>query len=540
MSGTDTSSLRARAASHELTSLDERLGLLLLVRVGLVTLILLAGLFASNVVAFTFSQAAPVSAAYLLIAAAGEWYRRSQWPGQMLVHRAILPLDAVYLAIMTTPSGGPRSPLVILFAVQLIAVTILGSERAGLRLALWDTFLFIVIPTLSLSSRIGELLGVKQVAVPPASETTLAILGFWAVAICTAVFSSVSERELRRSKEQITSLASMASELEGTDEEDQILAILLRTLVRSFGFKRGVLWCVRGSRPVGLALPAPDAMVGNVPVPPLARADRVAVLAWADREPQLVRRLGSEEEPVAAGLLPGAANIVVLPLQIEGNDLGIILLEYGGHALNARIPKRTLLLLSQFAGHASLVLRNARLLAERERLAAIDGLTGLANRREFDQVLAGEVNRSVRSLEPVSLVVFDLDHFKSVNDTRGHLAGDEVLRSIAAVMGGAVREMDLVARYGGEEFALILPRCDRDDAVRVVERITSASRQRADLDGVTLSAGVATLPLNANDAISLVAAADEALYESKRAGRDRYTVSSRRAKRIGPLGMYTG
>jgi diguanylate cyclase (GGDEF)-like protein len=539
-SGIDTSSLRAKAASHELTSLDERLGLLLLVRVGLVALILLAGVFASKQVAFDVAQVGPICAAYLVVAAAAEWYRRSQWRGRMLVHRAVLPLDAVFLAIVTTPSGGPRSPLVILFAVQLIAVTILGSERAGLRIALWDTFLFVMIPTLSLSARIGELLGVKRVAAPPASQTALAIMGFWAVAICTAVFSMVSEKELRRSKQQITALATMASEMEGTDEEDQILAILLRTLVRSFGFKRGALWCAQASRPVGLALPAPDAMVASVPVPPLARADRVAGVAWADRDPQLVRRLSAEDDPVAAGLLPGATNVVILPLQIEGNDLGIVLLEHGGHPLNARIQKRTLLLLGQFAGHAALVLRNARLLAERERLAAIDGLTGLANRREFDQVLAGEVNRSERSLEPLSLVVFDVDHFKTINDTRGHLGGDEVLRAIAEVLAGAVREMDLVARYGGEEFALVLPRCDQEDAVRVIERITSSSRARADLEGITLSAGVATLPLNANDAISLVSAADEALYESKRAGRNRYSVSGRREEQIGPLGMYTG
>jgi diguanylate cyclase (GGDEF)-like protein len=540
MSGTDASGLRARTASHELTSLDERLGLLLVVRVSLVVLVLLGGLFASKQVGFTAVQAAPICAAYLVVAVASEWYRRSHLRGRMLVHRAILPLDAVFLVIVTAPSGGPRSPLVILFAVQIIAVTILGSERAGLRIALWDTFLFVMIPTLSLSSRIGELLGVKLVADPPAAQTTLAIMGFWVVAICTAVFSTVSEKELRRSKGQITSLASMASELEGTEEEDQILAILLRTLVRSFGFKRGALWCLQTSRPIGLSLPAPDAMVANVPIPPLARADQVVGAAWAEREPQLVRRLSPAGDPVAAELLPGASNVVVLPLQIEGNDLGIILLEYGGHPLNARIPKRTLLLLSQFAGHAALVVRNVRLLAERERLAAIDGLTGLANRREFDQVLAGEVNRSERSLEPLSLVVFDVDHFKSINDTRGHLGGDEVLRSIAEVLAGAVREMDLVARYGGEEFALVLPRCDQEDAVRVVQRITSASRARADLEGVTLSAGVATLPVNAIDALSLVAAADEALYTSKRSGRDRYSVSSRRGEQIGPLGMFTG
>jgi diguanylate cyclase (GGDEF)-like protein len=89
--------------------------------------------------------------------------------------------------------------------------------------------------------------------------------------------------------------------------------------------------------------------------------------------------------------------------------------------------------------------------------------------------------------------------------------------------------MDRVARYGGEEFAIVLPRCDQQDAVTVVERITANLRSRPDLEGVALSSGVATMPFHADDGLSLIAAADGALYESKRSGRDRYTVASGRA-----------
>jgi diguanylate cyclase (GGDEF)-like protein len=521
---------RARPEAHELTSLEERLGLLLIVRIGVVVLVVLGALLVPKQVAFGVSQIGPICAAYLVTAAAAEWYRRSRLTGRMLVHRLLLPLDAVFLAIVSTPSGGPRSPLVILFAVQLIAVTLLASERAGIRMALWDSFLFLFIPTLSLSSRIGAMLGVHQVAAPPASQTAVAIMGFWVVAICTAFFSSVSERELRRSKTETAALAEMASELEGETGEQEILSILLRTLVESFPFLRGAMWSVHGKRPVGLVLRARDAKVVSAPVPPLARGDSVTAQAWSVRGAVLVRKLSPDDDPVASGLLPSATNVVVLPLEVNGTESGLILLEHGGNPLSARLPKRTLVMLGQFAAHAALCLRNARLLAERERLAAIDGLTGLANRREFDTVLAREVSRSTRLGEPLSLVVFDVDHFKSVNDTRGHLAGDQVLRSIGEVLAGSVREMDLVARYGGEEFATVLPRCDQADAVHVVDRIYSALRVRADLDGVTLSAGVATLPMNAGDGLSLVAAADESLYASKRAGRNRYTVSERRGE----------
>ena len=103
-----------------------------------------------------------------------------------------------------------------------------------------------------------------------------------------------------------------------------------------------------------------------------------------------------------------------------------------------------------------------------------------------------------------------------------------MLRSIAEVLAGAVREMDLVARYGGEEFVVILPRCDQRDAVQVVQRITDSMFDRSDLRGVTCSAGISTMPFNATDGLALVGAADEALFESKRAGRNRYTVSETR------------
>lgn len=518
----------ARPASHELTSLDERLGLLLIVRIGFVVLVVLGALFAPQEVVVDVAQVGPISAGYLVIAGAAEWYRRSELRGRMMVHRAVLPLDAMYLAVITTPSGGPRSPLVVLFAVQIIAVTLLASERAGLRTALWDTFLFVFIPTLSLSGRIGAWLGVRAVAAPPPVETTLAIVGFWVVAVCTAVFSSVSERELRRSKAEMAALADMAAALERITEEEEILGILLRTLLRAFPLRRGALWYVRGTQPVGLGLAEPDAEVVSTPVPPMARADRAAIQVWRDRGPLLLRELDPEDDPVASGMLPGATNVVILPLQVDGDNSGVVMLEHGGHSLNARLPRRTLVMLVQFATHAGLALRNARLLAERERLAAIDGLTGLANRREFDLALAREVNRCERTREPLSLVVFDVDHFKAINDTRGHLGGDEVLRSIGAVLAAAVREMDLVARYGGEEFAIVLPRCDQHDAIRVVERITAAMKVPGELSGVTLSSGVATIPFNADTGLSLVAAADEALYESKRTGRNRYSVSARR------------
>jgi len=137
------------------------------------------------------------------------------------------------------------------------------------------------------------------------------------------------------------------------------------------------------------------------------------------------------------------------------------------------------------------------------------------------------VQRAIRTSETLSLILFDVDHFKRVNDERGHLAGDEVLIRLAGALVGYVREMDVVARFGGEEFAVVLPCCEIDHATNVAERIRSGISRLPGLEGITLSAGIASVPQHASTGLELTAAADEALYAAKAAGRDRAMVASR-------------
>jgi two-component system cell cycle response regulator len=198
-----------------------------------------------------------------------------------------------------------------------------------------------------------------------------------------------------------------------------------------------------------------------------------------------------------------------------------------------RVSRHSLTVLGQFSAHATLALRNARLVGELARLAALDPLTNLANRREFEMTLNREVKRAVRTGETLSLIILDVDHFKRVNDQRGHLAGDSVLVSLARALESQVREMDLVSRFGGEEFAVILPCCETDHAGQVAERIRAATGRVLGLEGVTLSAGIASFPHHAGTGIELTSAADDALYAAKDAGRDRVMVASR--FRIRPL-----
>jgi two-component system, cell cycle response regulator len=160
------------------------------------------------------------------------------------------------------------------------------------------------------------------------------------------------------------------------------------------------------------------------------------------------------------------------------------------------------------------------------RLATRDELTGLANRREYDRILAEEEERAKRFGQPLSLVVIDIDRFKSVNDTHGHGAGDAVLREAALRIAGTIRSVDRAARIGGEEFALILVQTDRASAMEVANRAIAAVSRSPILAGadlklvVTASAGVAELPGDAMNAGELFAAADQALYAAKARGRN--------------------
>jgi len=184
--------------------------------------------------------------------------------------------------------------------------------------------------------------------------------------------------------------------------------------------------------------------------------------------------------------------------------------------------------------HAVLLERNAAL-KELQRISATDGLTGLYNRRHFDEALANELKRARREQTPLSLVMMDVDHFKQFNDNYGHQAGDDCLIQVARALQSSInRPADVVARYGGEEFIAILPDTDREGVFKVAERIRQAiinlnipHEHSSVADVVTVSLGVA-LSTPASDAKelqaeSLVKLADQGLYEAKEAGRNRIT-----------------
>lgn len=167
-----------------------------------------------------------------------------------------------------------------------------------------------------------------------------------------------------------------------------------------------------------------------------------------------------------------------------------------------------------------------KILEETRKHSRSDGLTGLFNRRFFDEALEGEMKRAQRYNGKFSLIFFDLDHFKNLNDTYGHQAGDLTLKKVAEIMILGKRTEDLACRYGGEELTLVLPETQKINALVIAERIRQKVEElKLEFDGkpfnVTLSGGVASYPSDAKDSKSLIHAADIALYQAKQSGRNR-------------------
>ncbi len=316
--------------------------------------------------------------------------------------------------------------------------------------------------------------------------------------------------ELSGKSRELQALRDDLEQLSSALEKEQIVPRLLRDGARRLGASEAMLWALDprsgwidvfeydGTRGHARTLTASelgvDSLIGRDDL-----GDRVG--------PHLT--MGEVDESQTRPVACGGQSLGLLAVAVEGDR---------------SLDDLEIQLVADLARHLGIALENARLYEQAIR----DDLTGLYLKRHFLDRLHEEIDRARRYGKPVAVLMADLDHFKRVNDQRGHLSGDRVLREMAQLITASVRSSDVVGRFGGEEIALILPEQELAGALRAAEKVRLAVEGHrfpvAD-DGppveITLSLGVAIFPGDGEDADGLLSVADQALYEAKRQGRNR-------------------
>lgn len=224
-------------------------------------------------------------------------------------------------------------------------------------------------------------------------------------------------------------------------------------------------------------------------------------------------------------LREGVRSLVCIPLKVQSRIVGIL---YLYNFVPREFDRERIKLLDVLASFAAMAIDNAQLHARTRLMAITDALTGLYNRRYFQQMFSRELNRAIRYGKPLSLIMLDVDDFKKFNDTYGHPHGDKVLGAMGDILLEALRGTDFAFRYGGEEFIVLLPETDFPSALHVAGRLRESVEQKSAFElrgiahhGVTASVGVVSYPRDGETRDDLLASVDELLYRAKEYGKNR-------------------
>jgi len=332
--------------------------------------------------------------------------------------------------------------------------------------------------------------------------------------------------ELTERSHRATLLASMGQLLQSCITREEALAAAIGFAPKIFPHRRGAVILLN---PAGkLAEVAGSWSDCQLPVSAFEPSG-----CWALRTGQPHIVLAGDTTAPCAHADGVKHSYLCVPILAQGQTMGILHIQttdQAPHLEGAEVSSK-----ATFAGQLGLSISNIRLRDALRSQSIRDVLTGLYNRRYLEEALEREIRRAVRAEQCLGILMLDLDHFKKCNDTYGHDAGDAVLRETAGLLSRSIRAEDVVCRYGGEEFVVILPTADLNAARMRAERIRARLRELTvvhngqSLGVITASVGVAALPEHGVSTQELISAADAALYQAKREGRDRVVAARPRA-----------
>jgi diguanylate cyclase (GGDEF)-like protein len=335
---------------------------------------------------------------------------------------------------------------------------------------------------------------------------------------------SVSQRTLERKIFELTILYEIGKTINFANNTQEILKLILEKSIQVLNAERGSVMLFSEETGLlnvevvfGQGLSHPEQRIEIRP------GEGVAGRVFEESQHLIINdNLESVFKPYEVGVESEVRNIMCLPLLLEKKPIGVMNIV---NKTTGGFDSQDLELASTMSSQAAIVIEKSRLY----ELSITDGLTKLFVHRYFQVTLENEIRRAKRYSKPVSLILFDIDHFKKFNDTYGHQMGDKVLVYTSQILRDAIRSIDVAARYGGEEFVLILPETEAGAAFEVAERLRKRV-EAFDYPGqdtpvkVTISLGVSSFPLHTEDRLDLIKKADDALYGSKKAGRNCVTM----------------
>lgn len=346
-------------------------------------------------------------------------------------------------------------------------------------------------------------------------------------------FQSLKEKEsslsyLQKTLHNISILYNIGQAMNFIDDLKRLIQIILAKAIQTIGAEKGSLMLYDPTSQelvIKVVYGLPDKEIeekineGLIECTRIKTGEGIAGEAFRHKK-AIITNLGSNDPRFKQSETSNVNSLLCLPLIVKDEAIGVI--NISNKKNKNLFNQDDLDFMGALANQAAIAISNAQLY----KLAITDGLTKLFIRRHFEYMLENEVRRSQRYKHNMTLLMMDIDNFKSINDTYGHQVGDEMLKQIAEVIINMVRKIDMPSRYGGEEFAIILPETHKDNSKKIAERL------RKKISGIvlktkdnieispTISIGIAGYPVDADDKDDVVGFADKALYFAKNSGKN--------------------